>query len=189
MARSGPTVDFAELYRRLDQAERALEGYAGTADRDEILAERARQVATPPESTQQDELQVLAFRVGGERFAVELESVDQVLELRGLTPLPGVAPQVLGVITARANVLIVLDLRPLLGLQGGGMTDLTSVVAIQVGAERFGIAAEEVEGQLGLARKVTSTAPVEGPISRVGAGLALLDLTKLMAQPSTGGTD
>jgi len=142
---AGSKLDFQELYRRLDEAERAL------------------------------------TRVGGERYAVPIAEVDEVLEIKGLFPLLGAPRQLLGAIVARSRLIPVLDLRQLLGLEGGGMSDLTRVVAVGRGDELFGLAVEEVEGKLEL-RAEGWQRPLAGPFVHVTADrLAVLDLARLGA--------
>jgi purine-binding chemotaxis protein CheW len=162
-------IDFAELYRRMDEAERVLEhGQAHTAERRRaVLSERARLLAGSRDEVQREQVSVLAFRVGGERYAVPLERVDHVLKSRGLSPLPGVPRHVLGALNSRSRVVPVLDLRQLLGLEGGGMSDLTRVVVVNAGDEPVGIAAEEVEGRLDLARSELGRPP-PGPFLYLG---------------------
>ncbi len=79
-------------------------------------------------------------------------SVFQVVDASGLTPLPATPPWVLGAILARTRVVPVLDLRALLGLEGGGMSDLSKVLVLEDGEDLFGLAVEELEGRVDLDR-------------------------------------
>ncbi len=175
--------NFEKLYQRLEEAERALshDGAASPEERARILSERAGALAGARAQAAAPALEVLAFRVGGERYAVPIEEVDEVLEIRGLCGLLGAPRHVLGAVVARSRVLPVLDLRSLLGLEGGGMTDLTKVVAVGRGDDLFGLAAEEVEGRLALPRS-SGARPLAGPFSFITADrLAVLDLALLGA--------
>jgi purine-binding chemotaxis protein CheW len=173
---------FEELYRRLDQAERALirDNAATPEERRKVLASRAQALSgARVQSKIASSLEVLAFRVGGERYAVHIGEVDEVLDIKGLYPLLGAPRQVLGAMLARSRVLPVLDLRQLLGLEGGGLSDLTKVVALAAGEELFGLAVEEIEGKLALER-VTDASPATGPFLYVAPDrLAVLDLAQL----------
>jgi purine-binding chemotaxis protein CheW len=176
-----PRSSFEKLYQRLEEAERALtrDGAASPEERARILAERAKALAGARAQTAAPAFEVLAFRVGGERYAVPIEEVDEVLEIRGLCGLLGAPRHVLGAVVARSRVLPVLDLRGLLGLEGGGMIDLTKVVAVGRGDDLFGLAAEEVEGRLALQRS-GGARPLSGPFIFVTADrLAVLDLALL----------
>jgi purine-binding chemotaxis protein CheW len=175
---------FEELYRRLEEAERTLARGAQLSpeERRAILAERARSLASAREQTRSATmLEVVAFRVGGERYAVPIGKVDEILEIKGLCPLLGAPRHVLGALVARSRVLPVLDLRQVLGLKGGGMSDLTKVVALTEGEELFGVAVEEVEGKLELPRPDESAQSPTGPFVFVASDrLAVLDVAQLL---------
>lgn len=174
---------FAALYARLDEAERALalERELSAERRRAVLAERARALGAARPAPAHDVEDVVAFVVGGERFGVPTARVDQVLDLRELSPLPGAPPELAGMIPARSRVVPVLDPRPLLGLSGGGLNDLTQAIVCADAGAPFALAVERVEGRV----EVPSTgtpAPVAGPFLRIAeGGLALLDLARLLA--------
>lgn len=181
--RSHGRVDLgALLERRLDEVDALLAGAPDPAARRAALEARAAQVARAREAAAAEGVSVVAFRVGGERYAVEVPAVFQVLEARGLSPLPAAPPWLLGAIVARTRVVPVLDLRALLGLSGGGMSDLAKVVVVEHDGDVFGLAAEELEGRLEVPRE--GLAPADGPFAWVAPDrLALLDLAKLGAGP------
>jgi len=177
---AGP-VDFAALHRRLDEAEARLAGEASPAARQAILAERGRAIAAARETARPELLPVVAFSVGGGRYAVEVEAVTQVLDARGLQPLLATPPWLLGAMVARTRVVPVLDLRQLLGLPGGGLADLVRVVVVEVDGDAFGLAVEALEGRVEVAREGLAPAP-SGPFHWIApGGLALLDLSRLGA--------
>jgi purine-binding chemotaxis protein CheW len=63
---------------------------------------------------------VLVFRVGGERFAVSLPAVAEVIESPELQRMPDAPEHVRGVATLRGELLSVYDPLALLGATGGG---------------------------------------------------------------------
>jgi purine-binding chemotaxis protein CheW len=63
---------------------------------------------------------VLVFRVGGERFAVSLPAVAEVIESPELQRMPDAPEQVRGVATLRGELLSVYDPLALLGARGRG---------------------------------------------------------------------
>lgn len=180
-SRPAAPVDFAALQRRLDEAEASLAGQASPAERQAILAERGRAIAAARQAARPEQLPVLAFSVGGARLAVEVEAVAQVIDARGLQPLVAAPAWLLGAVVARGRVVPVLDLRPLLGLAGGGLSDLTRVVVVEEAGDAFGLAVEALEGRVEVAREGLAAA-AGGPYRWVAAdGLALLDLARLGA--------
>jgi chemotaxis signal transduction protein len=78
-------------------------------------------------------------------------------------------------------VVPVLDPRPLLGLSGGGMSDLAQAIVFGGAEAPFALAVERVEGRVEVPRADGGTPP-PGPFLRVAAdGLALLDVARLVA--------
>jgi purine-binding chemotaxis protein CheW len=181
-------IDYAALRRKLDEAQAVLEGaqILSPERRREVLVDRARALAESRQEERRETVSVLAFRVGGERYAVPIEAVDHVLESRGMCPLPGSPRYVLGALVSRSRVVPVLDLRQLLGLEGGGMSDLPRVVVVEVSEEYFGLAAEEVDGRQELVRADLSHPP-PGPFTFLTRErLMVLDIEQL-ADPAVVG--
>ena len=155
-------------------------------DRERILRERAAAVARVREEPRAAGLSVLAFALGGERYAVEVKAVLEVVDASGLSPLPAAPPWVLGAVLARSRVVPVLDLRALLGLEAGGLCDLSKIIVLEDEGELFGLAVEELAGQLDLDQG--SLAPAgEGPIAFLASDrLAVLSPSRLDAPASRG---
>jgi purine-binding chemotaxis protein CheW len=171
---SKPVTQPAEVPQALEQGQGL-----SPEKRREVLLARAKALATSRHEERPESLTVLSFQVGGERYAVPIERVDHVLESRGLCPLPGAPRHVLGALLSRARVVPVLDLRQLLGLEGGGMSDLAKVIVVEVGEEAFGLAAEVVDGRQELLRSTLSQPP-PGPFQFLTQDrLTVLDLEQL----------
>ncbi len=149
---------------------------------EETLARRARAVAAPRAPETPEGIEVLAFEVAGERYALELAQVTQVLDARALAPLPGAPRWLLGAVVARTGVVPVLDLRQRLGLEGRGLADVAQVVVVEHEGDGFGIAVERLQGRLLVPR--AGLAAGAGAIRWVAPDrLSLLDL----AQVARGG--
>jgi len=61
---------------------------------------------------------LLVFRVGAERFGVDLKAVDEVIDAPAVQVIPDAPPTVLGVATIRGELVTVYDPRPLLRVPG-----------------------------------------------------------------------
>jgi purine-binding chemotaxis protein CheW len=91
----------------------------GPADGDRVervLAERARQLARPlgePGRAAADEVVVLG--AGGERYAIDVASIERVQPVDTVTPVPGLRPPWAGLVTLRGEILPALDLPSYLG--------------------------------------------------------------------------
>lgn len=176
-------ADFSQLYARLERAEAAWTGDDSTAEqvRARVLERRARLLALPRTADQGEVLNVMAFRLAGDLYAVRTVEMLQVLECRGMALLPGAPPHVLGAIAARGQLIPVLDLRRLLGLQGGGLADLLWVLVVRGDDGPFGLAAEVIDGPAAVP-VAELLAPPPGPFHHVTTGrLAVLAVTPLLA--------
>ena len=151
----------------------------GPERRREILEARGRVVAEARAAAKEDEVVALSFVVAGENYAVPISRLAVVLDARGVHPLAGAPRWLLGAAVARARLVPVLDLRQLLKLEGGGMSDLTRVVVIESGSETFGVAVERLEGHVRLPRAIFAGASA-GPLRHVTAErVAVLDVDAL----------
>lgn len=74
---------------------------------------------------------LLIVRLDGERIALRADDVESVVELEGLTPVPGVPPHIAGLAALRSRVLTVVDCVAALdpGRTIGAMRDAVVVVA------------------------------------------------------------
>ncbi len=175
-------IDYATLIHRLDEARALIENAQVSPEkRREVLSVRAKALAGSREQVRPEVLIVLGFQVGGERYGVLIEQVDHVLESRGLCMLPGAPRHVMGALVSRSRVVPVLDLRQLLGLEGGGMSDLAKVVVVDVAGDAFGIAAEVVDGRQELLRSTLSQPPAGPFLYLTPDRLTVLDLGQLGA--------
>lgn len=114
-------IGWVELMARMEDAARATAGGehdAATAAR--ILQERARRLAARPDAASSEEpVELLAFTLGGRRFAIESRFVVAVVRDVHPTPLPGAAPPVAAVAAWRGRVMTVLDMRSALAASSG----------------------------------------------------------------------
>lgn len=146
----------------------------------EILGRRARAVAAMRSPEAPEGIEVLAFEAGGERYALQLSEVVQVLDARALAPLPGAPRWLLGAIVARTGVVPVLDLRQRLGLEGGGLGDAAQVVVVEHEGDTFGVAIERLQGKLFVPRAGLVSGTGGGAVRSVTPDrLALLDLARI----------
>ena len=64
-----------------------------------------------------NELEILVFEVGGQRYGVNVAKVREVIMRADATPTPGQGPAVRGMTRLRGKVLMVIDLHTYLGVQ------------------------------------------------------------------------
>lgn len=152
-----------------------------------LLEARARAIAEAAEAPRPDGIPLLVFQLGGRSFAVEVEAVGQVVEARGIWPLPACPAWLIGALVARTRIVPVIDLRPMLGLPARGTTSLKRVIVLERGGEAYAFAVERLEGR----RDVPSgqvAPPGPGPYAWATAdGLGVIDLDALEPPPGLAG--
>jgi chemotaxis signal transduction protein len=110
-----------------------------------ILEARARALAKPLATAEAAGVDMLTFRVGRERFAIESRFVAAVFRLTDLVPLPGATSPVVGLTRWRGDVLTVLDIRRTVGAVAGALDDLGRVIVVGETAAEFGVLADAVD--------------------------------------------
>lgn len=96
------------------------------------------------EQTQQQITQWVTFRLDGETYAVDVMSVQEVLRVPEITPVPGVPDHVLGIINLRGKVVTVLDARRRFGLPPTAPDDASRIIIIEIGDEVIGMLVDRV---------------------------------------------
>ena len=121
------------------------------------------------ESAARDTQQYLSFRCQGERYALPIRLVREIIEYDHLTPVPMMPAFIRGVINLRGNVVPVVDLSCRFGL---GVTDRqrrTCVIILELDDAEFdrqmGLVVESVEAVFDLDSDAIEQAP------RFGAGI------------------
>ena len=76
--------------------------------------------------------QYLTFRLGNEDFALEINTVREVLDLINITKIPRTPDYMKGVINLRGNVVPIIDLRLNLDMQPAERTVDTCIIIVEV---------------------------------------------------------
>jgi purine-binding chemotaxis protein CheW len=86
-----------------------------------VLVERARRLAQPEAAPPAgDVLELVVLALGAERYGLDIQYVQEIQPLAGLTSVPGLPPIWAGLINLRGHLYPVLDLRPYLSLPPSG---------------------------------------------------------------------
>jgi purine-binding chemotaxis protein CheW len=111
-----------------------------------ILRARANSLAQDPERKGEAEeyLEVLAFLLAHETYAVETVFIREVYPLTELTPLPCTPDYISGIINIRGQILTILDMKKFFDLPEKGLTNLNRVIVVREGDMELGILADEI---------------------------------------------
>jgi purine-binding chemotaxis protein CheW len=161
------------------------------ADVAKTLHERALALArVATAATDADSLELLAFRLATERYAIETRHVVEVHPLRDLTPLPGTPEFVRGIVNLRGRILPVFDLKKFFGLPEEGVTDLHRIIVVRGRDLELGLLADMVVNVLTLPRSALqaglptlSGIGAEYIMGVSGQRVIALDLDRVLADP------
>lgn len=156
-----------------------------------ILEERARRLARPRDDMAGVEtLGVLEFRVGRERFGLEADQVAGIMRLEHYTPIPGAQFHVAGIASWRGELITLVDLERLLGVDRTGLDDRAWAIAVELHGARLGLIASEVRGvsdipESALDRTVDGSADIV--LARGPEALVILNPNALIEARQAGG--
>ncbi|MGA2083754.1 MAG: chemotaxis protein CheW [Holophaga sp.] len=114
----------------------------------QILHARAQVLSRPPAPVPAPgtRLELLEFRLAAERYAVEVRFVQEVHNLKELTPLPCTPAFLPGIVNLRGRLLPVLDLLRFFGLADEGLADLHCILFVHGHDLDLGLLADTVLG-------------------------------------------
>jgi len=134
------------------------------ADPAQILEARARALARPlahERAAGADSLRLLAFSLGGERYAVELRYALEVFRLSTFSPLPGAPAPIFGLTAWRGEIVTLVDLRRMLGLPSQRLDDLRIALVLGEPSAPLAVLADAVDDVVDLDPR-TLAAAVDG---------------------------
>jgi purine-binding chemotaxis protein CheW len=163
-------IDWQDVRARLARATAATEEALRLSPQraKAVLEERARALARAPAQAPAagEVLEVATFTLADERYGLETAHVREVVRLTDYTPVPGAPGFLAGVVNLRGDILAVFDLRPFLGVAGGGVTGLSRAIVLGGARAEFGVLADAVHE----VTAVPAGELHEPPASATGAG-------------------
>jgi len=98
------------------------------------------------EAAQQQEIEMLSFRLGGEEYAVLVADVREVLKIYQPTSVPNSPDYILGIMSLRGTMLPIIDLCRRFGLPAGVQDEKSRIVVVSSGEEDVGLLVDRVTG-------------------------------------------
>lgn len=117
------------------------------------------------------EVQMVAFKLEKEEFAVDIQQVREVLKMTQVTPLPQSAYYIEGVINLRGEVIPVVDLRKRFELTEEARNEQTRIIIVEIKGNDVGLIVDSVTEVLRF-----PAAAIQPPPSRIAGTRA--DLIK-----------
>lgn len=136
-------------------------------------------------------LPVAVLSLNKECLCVELESVREFSKIRTITPVPCCPEHITGNMNLRGNVLTVVDIRGLLNMQGGRISDTAKVIVADSGGYPVGVVVDEILDVINLSEMDIVPVPpsmraleekfVKGAAPYGSKMMALLDLDEILS--------
>ena len=145
------------------------------------------------ERVAEDEAQVIAFRIGGELHACDVQLVEEVVTRRRVHRLPDMPARLLGVLRLRGELVLVVDVAPLLDL--ALTAEQPAILLAAVGDVRVGVAVDAAHEVVALNPADYRPAPLTGGerdqfivgVARIDGTLVnLLDLGEMLREQPVG---
>lgn len=144
-------------------------------------------------------MQWVTFRLGDEKYGINVMQVQEVLRVAEIAPVPGAPSYVLGIINLRGNVVTVIDTRNRFGLMSKETDDNSRIVIIETESHIIGILVDSVAEVVELRSSDIETAPnvgneetsryIQGVTSRDNELLILVDLNKFLSDEEKADLD
>ena len=111
-------------------------------------------------------VEVVEFVLGGERYALDIHLVREIVEMLQITPIPRSPPYISGVVNLRGEITNIMNLNTMLGLVNQEVRDNQKIIVLVpevVSGSNVGIIVDDVIRVLQVA---------EADVERLGEGLA-----------------
>ena len=135
-------------------------------------------------------IQWVTFRLGDEKYGINVMQVQEVLRVTEIAPVPGAPSYVLGIINLRGNVVTVIDTRDRFGLLSKDPDDVSRIVIIETKDHIIGILVDSVAEVVEMRASEIEATPnvgneesskyIQGVTSRDNELLILVDLNKFL---------
>lgn len=104
-------------------------------------------------------LSVVIFTLGKERFGVDVKNVREVLKIQEISPLPKTAPFIEGVINLRGHVIGIVDLRRLFELKERPFDNETRIMIVRIKNALAGLIVDSVLEVTNISKESIEEAP------------------------------
>lgn len=111
-------------------------------------------------------VEVVEFELGGERYALDIQLVREIVEMMQITPIPRAPPFISGVINLRGEITNIMNLNTLLGLANQEIRDNQKIIVLvpeAAGGSNVGIIVDDVSSVMQVP---------EDDIDHIGEGFA-----------------
>ncbi|MFZ9519957.1 MAG: chemotaxis protein CheW [Silvanigrellaceae bacterium] len=101
----------------------------------------------------------LSFIVGGERFAISLKEVREVVPLRDLAPVPFTPDYIQGILNLRGSIVTVIDLGKRFELKQTQENEEESILIVEHNQTLLGLKIDSMDGVIHLSAEELAAPP------------------------------
>ena len=131
-------------------------------------------------------MQVVVFKVNEEQFAVEAAKVQSINDMMEITKVPKSAQYIKGLINLRGNIISLLDINLLLGIEKG-LDSQENIIIINLQEESVGVTVDQVDEVLEIEEDLIESVEtdrkksyIKGVINFKDRIVTLIDIAKLI---------
>lgn len=126
-------------------------------------------------STDYDQIQLVAFQLANEEYAVPVQNVESIIRRTRPTRVPGAPAHCLGVINLRGKVISIFDLRRRFGFGASVVEEDGRILVIHHNGMNTGVLVDGVSEVLSLDGSGLRASPVGGGAQSMVSGLCKVD--------------
>lgn len=104
---------------------------------------------------------LVCFRIGRETYGVDIFTVREIVKPQEITPVPGTASYVLGIINLRGRIVSVVDLAARLGVGEGAVQRSSRILVVDLDGFTVGFLVDAATEVLKLEDEAVEPAPEE----------------------------
>lgn len=124
---------------------------------------------------------LLTFDLAGQKLAVDVRQIREILDLQPIARVPNSASDILGVIDVRGEAITMIDLADRLGMRRSGLAVHARIIVLELGAANAmqvaGFEADQVISVVEVAPDAIEPVPV--PTATRWRGAAVTGMTRL----------
>ncbi|MGI5911170.1 MAG: chemotaxis protein CheW [Syntrophomonadaceae bacterium] len=120
-------------------------------------------------NSQGEEIQIVAFKLGEEEYAVDILNVQEIIRLLNITRVPKANNYIEGVINLRGNIIPIINLHKKFNLKSLNKEESKRIIVFQFEDVKVGIIVDEVSEVLRLSQNdIEETSKVYSSIDTQG---------------------
>lgn len=144
-------------------------------DRPEAALTVAPEEETPAEVTSMVADKMIAFHLGGQRYAVPLGVVQEIQQIVAFSEIPAAGGAVVGMVNLRGSVIPAIDMRYLIGLAAEEYTLETPMIICRAHGQLVALVVDEVEDVLSMPEGCMHPPPAMHNLSSKLIGVCRMD--------------